>query len=281
MTPNRTMRLFAAAMAMAVTATALNGTINTGSIHLGDPGRTDGVRPIFADTPNIRLDNFDVIVGFDTVNPNIHLIFSADSMFEGATYALDAMDARDIKASFFFTGNFLRDTIHAPVIRRIIDEGHYVGPHSDRHILLADWNRGRSSLVTPDSLINDIRANIIELKRYGITADSITFALPPFEWCNREQAHVYRSLGILPVNPTPELETYRDYTTPDMREYRTSREMLDQLFDYELTHNLNGALIILHLGTQDVRTDKLYHHLPTILDTLSSRGYTFRSLPRK
>lgn len=86
-------------------------------------------------------------------------------------------------------------------------------------------------------------------------------------------------MGLLPVNSTPEIETYRDYTTPDMREYYTSRQMIDQLLDFETDHGLNGAIIILHLGTQDERTDKLYSHLPMLLDTLISLGYHPKTLP--
>ena len=50
--------------------------------------------------------------------------------------------------------------------------------------------------------------------------------------------------------------------------------MLAQLWDFERQNGLNGAIIILHLGTQDIRTDKLYRHLPGILDSLKARGYS-------
>ena len=245
--------------------------------QLAEEGR---LRSLTADTVHSRLDAYDVVVRMDTTSRNIYFVFSADSMFEGAPAALDALAERNMCASFFFTGNFLRDSLNAPIIRRVIREGHYVGPHSDRHILLADWDRSRTPLVTADSLAKDLRANFAELSRFGIRPEDVPYALPPFEWCSRQQAHVYRGLGIMPVNPTPELETYRDYTTPDMPEYRSSRQMLDQLFGYEAARGLNGAIIILHLGTQDVRTDKLYFHLPAILDSLTSRGYVPVPLPR-
>lgn len=239
------------------------------------------LRTLTGDTLHSRLDPHDVFVRLDTLSPKVYFIFSADSMFEGAPVALEAMAERGIKASFFFTGNYLRDSAHVPVINRIIKEGHYVGPHSDGHILLADWDRGRTPLVTPDSLIADLKANLRELARFGVTVDSIPFALPPFEWCNRSQAHVYRSVGIAPINPSPEIETYRDYTTPDMPYYWTAERMLTQLFDCEREHGLRGAIIIIHLGTQDARPDKLYNHLPAIFDTLTARGYTPVPLPRK
>ncbi len=225
------------------------------------------------DTASALTDAFDVFVRLDTTSRNVYFVFTADSMFEGAPLALEALEQRGLKASFFFTGNFLRDSANIPVIERVIRQGHYVGPHSDRHLLLAQWNRARTPLVSPDSLRRDILDNLAELSRFGIEPEDVTFAIPPFEWCAKEHAHVYRSLGIVPINPTPEIETYRDFTTPDMPEYWTSSQMLRQLLNLEASRGLNGAIIILHLGTQPARTDKLYHHLPALLDTLLTLRY--------
>ena len=84
--------------------------------------------------------------------------------------------------SKFFTGNFLRDPANAAVIRRVVDGGHYVGPHSDRHILLADWDRARTTLVDADSMMADLYANYGELARFGVMLEESRHVLPPFEW---------------------------------------------------------------------------------------------------
>ncbi len=206
----------------------------------------------------------------------VHLIFSADSMFEGGEYALDVLDSTGVKASFFFTGNFLRAAHNKSIIRRAIAAGHYIGPHSNRHLLLCDWDSERTTLISPDSMLVDLDSNYLELSRFGIDRRYARYVLPPYEWCNRSHADAYRQAGFIPIQPTPAIQTYRDYTTPDMPEYQSSDSMLRQLFDYEKTHGLNGTNIILHLGTQDIRTDKLYRHLPAIIDTLKARGYTLR-----
>lgn len=51
----------------------------------------------------------------------------------------------DIKASFFFTGNFLRNSNYETLVKKVINSGHYVGPHSDQHLLYCDWEQ-RDSL---------------------------------------------------------------------------------------------------------------------------------------
>ncbi len=226
------------------------------------------------------LDRQGCTVRIDTLRPAVRLIFSADSMFEGGEYALDVMRRRGVHASFFFTGNFLRDSANRAIIERAIAEGHYVGPHGDRHILLADWDHDRTPLVDADSMLADWRANYAELQRFGICPDSARHVLPSFEWCNAVHVYAMRDAGLLPVNIIPGVDTYRDYTTPDMPEYKTSEYMLRQLWDFEERRGLNGAVVILHLGTQPARTDKLYHHLPAIIDTLRARGYTIERVDR-
>lgn len=204
----------------------------------------------------------------------VHFIFTADSAFEGGEFALDVMARRNVKGSFFFTGNFLRDSLrNGAIIRRVIDDGHYLGPHGDRHILLADWDARRTTLASADSALADMEAAYAELARYGVNRDSATIVIPSFEWYNSQHIDAFTQAGLFTVNMTPELETYRDYTTPDMSYYTTSEFMWNQLLSREASHGLDGYIILIHLGTDSSRTDKFYRYLPDILDTLIARGY--------
>lgn len=226
------------------------------------------------------LDRQGCTVRIDTLRPAVRLIFSADSMFEGGPYALDVLREKGARASFFFTGNFLRDSANRAIVESVIADGHYIGPHGDRHILLADWDDARTQLIAPDSMLADWNANYRELARFGVERDSALFVLPSYEWCNAAQTAAMRAAGLRPVNIIPGVDTYRDYTTPGMPDYKTSEYMLRQLWEFEAFRGLNGAVVILHLGTQDARTDKLYRHLPEIIDTLRSRGYTIERVDR-
>ena len=208
----------------------------------------------------------------------IHLVFSADSAFEGAPMALDAMKIRNVKGSFFFTGRFLRMTENDSIINRIIADGHYVGGHSDAHLQYADWDKARTNLVADDSLINDLHLNYDELNRWNITPQSAPYYLPPYEWYNSQNVAAINGTGLVTVNFTPGLWTSDDYTTPDMENYRSSQELLDLLYDFEQKHTLNGAIMLIHLGTHPLRTDKFYRHLPAIIDSLSTKGYQFKTL---
>ena len=228
-------------------------------------------------TPSEK-DSHDATVRIGTDRKVIHLIFSADEAFEGAQPILQTLEKNRIKASFFLTGNCLRQEKFQSVIREIIRKGHYVGGHSDKHLLYAPWNDRQQSLVTPDSLIADFRQNMVELEKIGIDISQVHYYLPPYEYYNAEHVSMIESLGQTVVNFTPGLRTAADYTTPDMPNYRSSQELIEQLFEFEEKEGLNGAIILIHPGTVDARTDKLYLRLDEIIQHLKNKGYIFKRL---
>src|SRR5688572_17845428 len=86
--------------------------------------------------------------------------FTGDSFAEGGTTILDEMAKHKGKASFFFTGKFMRNPEFKPLIERIIKEGHYIAPHSDAHLLYCPWSGEKKTLVTRDVFREDLEKNI-------------------------------------------------------------------------------------------------------------------------
>ena len=226
----------------------------------------------------VEKDSHGATVRINADRKVIHLIFSADETFEGALPVLQTLDENNIKASFFLTGNCLREEKFKPVIREIIRKGHYVGAHSDKHLLYAPWDNRQQSLVTPDSLLADLRQNMVELENYGIDISQVRYYLPPYEYYNNEHVRLIESQGQTVINFTPGLQTAADYTTPDMPNYRSSQQLIDQLFAFEAEEGLNGAIILIHPGTEESRTDKLYLRLKEIILRLKEKGYAFERL---
>ena len=233
---------------------------------------------LFSIAPPTEKDNFGATVRINTNHKVVYLIFSADEMFEGAQSVLQTLDKNHIKGSFFLTGNCLREEKFKPVIREIIKQGHFVGAHSDKHLLYASWDDRQQPLVTPDSLIADIQQNMAELEIYGIEISQIRYFLPPYEYYNQEHVHLIESHGFTVINFTPGIRTAADYTTPDMPNYKSSQELIDQLFTFEEENGLNGAIILIHPGTEESRVDKLYLRLDEIVQRLKMKGYNFERL---
>jgi len=93
------------------------------------------------------VDVEGAMVRMDPARKDVYLAFTADERAEGGQRVLDILEKNRIKASFFFTGNFLRNPDHATLVRKVINNGHYVGPHSDRHLLYCDWDKRDALLV--------------------------------------------------------------------------------------------------------------------------------------
>ena len=198
------------------------------------------------------------------------LIGMGNSIKEGIEYVQN-----NVKGSFFLTGNCLRMEEHKELIENIIADGHYVGGHSDNHLLYAPWEARDSSLVTRDSLIRDLQLNMAELEKFGIGHDKARWFLPPYEYYNSDHVKWLENSGIKVMNLTPGTATAADYTTADMPNYRSSQTLINTLLEFEKNVGLNGAIILIHPGVESGRPDPLYHRLPEIIKTLKKRGYTF------
>lgn len=227
------------------------------------------------DQAKMVTDSQGAIVQKDIDKKVIRLIFSADVAFEGAPFIFKTLDKHNIKGSFFLTGNCLRTKEHEGIIKQLIKKGHYVGAHSDKHILYASWDDRQHTLVSPDSLIQDLRRNMYELARVGVDTSKVNYYLPPSEWYNTENVKLIELEGKKVINFTPGIRTAADYTTPDMKNYKSSQELIDLLYAFEKEQGLNGAVILIHPGTHKDRKDKLYLHLDEIVRNLKSKGYTF------
>lgn len=227
-----------------------------------------------------RKDKQKAIIRGTTTDKTIYLIFSADEHAEGAPHILKALKKKDAKASFFLTGKFLRQKTFQKYAKQMVQDGHYVGAHSDQHLLYNSWEKRDSLLVSNEQFTRDLKANYHELGKIGISADQAEYYLPPYEWYNRDIVDWAANLGLQVVNFTPGIGTNADYTTPDMNNYASSEMLLNRLVHYEEVHEegLNGALVLIHLGTHPDRKDKFYFKLEEIIDTFTDKGYSFKNL---
>jgi peptidoglycan/xylan/chitin deacetylase (PgdA/CDA1 family) len=223
------------------------------------------------------LDPYGAIIRTDTTRKVVSFISSADEFGEGAQKMLDVLSEKKVKASFFLTGNFLRNPKFREAIAKMKSEGHYIGPHSDRHLLYNTWEKRDSLLVTGIQFRQDVKDNLKELSDAGIKSRDVRFFLPPYEWYNRQISLWSREMELQVINFTPGTGTNADYTTPDMPNYKSSDELLTRLLSFEKNNRLglNGALVLIHLGTHPDRKDKFYDKLGYLIDELRSRGYEF------
>ena len=100
------------------------------------------------DGDNEFLQVHGAIVRGDTTEKSLSLVFTGDEFADGGMYILNVLDKQQVPGSFFLTGKFYRNPVFASLIRALISDGHYLGAHSDQHLLYCDWENRDSLLVT-------------------------------------------------------------------------------------------------------------------------------------
>ncbi|MGV3541088.1 MAG: polysaccharide deacetylase family protein [Rufibacter sp.] len=212
----------------------------------------------------------------DTSQKKLTLLFTGHEFADGYKTIRKALWKHNVRAAFFLTGDFYRNPAFAPVVRGLKKDGHYLGAHSDKHLLYADWGKRDSLLVTKEQFLTDLQANYAQMQRFGLRPEDAPFFLPPYEWYNQKITDWTTEAGFTLINYTPGTLSHADYTYPSLgKQYRTSEVILNSIWNYEKKdpHELNGFLLLLHLGTDPQRTDKFYHHLDELLSQLKRKGY--------
>jgi endoglucanase len=218
------------------------------------------------------------VIRGDTTIKEIALIFSGDEFGDGGDYISEVLYNEKIKASFFLTGNFYRKTKFRSVIKTLINDGHFMGSHSDKHPLYCDWINRDSLLLSKCEFMADMEASYIELENYGIKRTDAHFFLPPYEWFNDTIASWTAEMGLQLINFSPGSRSNADYTYPELNDqYMDSRTIYNSIivYDDKTGAGLNGYILLIHLGTDPRRTDKFYFYLPELINELKNRGYRF------
>jgi peptidoglycan/xylan/chitin deacetylase (PgdA/CDA1 family) len=226
-------------------------------------------------------DRFGAIIRGDVSAKQLALVFTGDEFGESMGPILDTLKARMFKASFFVTGNFLRKPELKRLIERAIAERHYVGPHSDKHLLYAEWKPPFKSLVSKEEFTTDLERNIADLRAIGaLTGDSPIFFIPPYEHYNDDQVKWAKEMNVTLFNFSPNSGSNRDYIREGDKKFVTSRKLLNDILMYENKdkHGLNGFILLLHLGSG--RKDPFHPRLGPLCDELAGRGYGFQRVDR-
>jgi peptidoglycan/xylan/chitin deacetylase (PgdA/CDA1 family) len=208
-------------------------------------------------------------------------VFTGDEYAEGAGYIANFFKKHKIHASFFLTGRFYDNPSFKASIAKLRTDGHYLGPHSYAHLLYCGWTNRDSLLVTQQKFNTDLIKNINAMSKHRIRHNANKkFFLPPYEWYNDTIAKWTRNNKMLLINYTPGTLSHADYTTPSMKNYRSSETIYKSIMDLEKNRaaGLNGFILLMHIGAGPERTDKFYLWLPRLVGELRRKGYHFQRI---
>jgi peptidoglycan/xylan/chitin deacetylase (PgdA/CDA1 family) len=203
------------------------------------------------------------------------LIFTGGDYGEGTESILDDLASRGIKASFFVTGDYIKKPEHRRLLRRMIADGHYVGPHSDAHLLYCPWDDRPRTLVTEAQFRADLEKNIADLVALGASRERMRFFVPPYEWYNDQIVDWAARMGLVVVSFTPGTRSNADYLADKHPRFIASEQIYRGILEFEARppDGLNGFLLLLHVGVGPERTDKMHRYVGRLADDLRRRDY--------
>ncbi len=216
----------------------------------------------------------------DTSKAELALVFTGDEYADGGVHIVHILKQQGIKASFFLTGEFYKNAEFEELIHVLVKGGHYLGAHSDQHLLYCDWVKRDSLLVTQKQFSDDLHDNYEAMATFSINEKDAPFFLPPYEWYNDSNSSWTKAMGLQLINHTHGTLSHADYTVPGTRNYHSSDEIYQSILDYETSasNGLNGFILLSHIGTVPERTDKFYFYLEKLLVELKLRAYQFKRI---
>ena len=211
----------------------------------------------------------------DPTTKKLALVFTGDEFADGADTIAGTLKSQGVHGSFFFTGRFYRNPQFESGIRRLKRDGHYLGAHSDAHVLYCDWSDRDKLLISRKEFEQDLNRNYASMRVFGISKTDARYFLPPFEWYNQNISDWTVGLNLQLINFTSGTRSNADYTTPEMKTYVNSKAILESIKQYEAKDpvGLNGFILLLHVGVAPARTDKFYEYLKELIEWLKSKNY--------
>ncbi|HZI53389.1 MAG TPA: glycoside hydrolase family 9 protein, partial [Chitinophagaceae bacterium] len=88
------------------------------------------------------------IIRGDSTKKNIGLVFTGHEFAEGGSFIASTLQQEKIKASFFFTGDFYKNSSNKKLIDKLLTGRNFLGNHSYKYLLYCDWKNRDSLLVT-------------------------------------------------------------------------------------------------------------------------------------
>ena len=206
----------------------------------------------------------DPLTGY-TQEQKVYLTFD-DGPSERTIEILDVLKQRDIKATFFVVGSNLNSEQGQEILRRMADEGHTIGIHTDSH-------QYRSIYTSVEDYLNDFKK--VYDKVYEITGVKPEIFRFPGGSVNGYNGDIYQELIAEMMRRG---FSYYDWNVSSAD--ATGSISADTITKNCLSgiHAYRRSIVLMHDSAAKKTTAQA---LPGLLDTLIAEGYEFAPLTRE
>lgn len=187
----------------------------------------------------------------DTGKKEIYLTFDEGYENGYTGQILDTLRDNNVKAAFFVTGSYVEK--NPALVKRMVEEGHIVGNHSDTHPSMPS--------LSNEEIKRELEA--VEKQVHQLTGTKMSYFRPPRGEFNRRVLDVAHQEGYTTI-----------FWSMAYQDWLTDRQPGKEVAFKHVTENIhNGAIILLHAVSKS-NTEAL----DDIIKELKKMGYKFKSL---
>ena len=185
----------------------------------------------------------------------VYLTFDCGYEYGYTGMILDTLKEKNVQAVFFVAGDFVNDSKNADLLRRMYEEGHVIGSHTDHHPVMP--------LLTDEEFIDE--QNNLQLKVNAMLGRDyqIRFYRPPQGSCSERDLYLAGKMGLTTVFWS---YAYGDYDTQNQMEVSAALEKAEKgLHD--------GCVYLLHAVSSTNAA-----MLGDLIDYIRNEGYEIRRI---
>ncbi|NOX36646.1 MAG: polysaccharide deacetylase family protein [Calditrichaeota bacterium] len=210
----------------------------------------------------------------DVQKPLIALTFDGGSTAENAEQILAILREQQVQCTIFLTGQFMERYPH--LVKQMVADGHEVANHTYSHPHLTTFETNRRHDTRPGVDRRFVHRQLLRTDSlfFQITGQHLApYWRAPYGEYNREILRWAAEAGFLHVRWTNGFDTF-DWVSDTLSPlYKEPEEVLNTILSRDKSRfRLNGAIILMHLGSRRVQSH-IYSILPSLIDSLRSRGY--------
>lgn len=181
------------------------------------------------------------------------IYFTFDNGYEAGYTApiLDILKRHEVPAAFFLTGHYVKD--QAPLVKRMLKEGHIIGNHSDKHPDFTNLTKQayEKELKSLENLVKNVDEKAV-----------MQYVRPPKGTFNEATLGWANELGYIPV-----------FWSLAIVDWEEKKKGGTYVYDQIMKQIHPGAIILLHTVSKD-NLDAL----EPVIKKLKAEGYQFKSL---
>lgn len=220
-------------------------------------------------------DSIGAVVRGDLAHKELALVFAGDTIADDVSKIGKVLKHYEIQGSFFLTGNFYKDPRKKPIVETLINDGHYLGPHSDSNQQYIQDNDPDTVTITFDHFKRDLHDNFKHMASFGIKKEETPFFLAPSELYNNTIVTWASELKLHLINSSP--GTLEHLMSRSVSSYKSSEEIYRSIIEHEGKdrYGLNGSILVFDIASPTEDHSQFHEHLSRLILELDRRGYRF------